>query len=81
MPTLYVRDMPEELYERLRAQAKGSDRSISAAAIDILRRDLGERAELPVAALLVRARTIRERSRPDAGGPTVAEEIRTDRDR
>jgi plasmid stability protein len=81
MATLYVRDMPDDLYERLREQARASRRSIGAAAIDILQRDLGAREALPVDDLLVRARALRKRSRPAPGAPTVAEEIRADRER
>ncbi|HKG40489.1 MAG TPA: hypothetical protein VKB25_15985 [Conexibacter sp.] len=81
MATLYVRDMPEALYERLREQARGSRRSIGAAAIDILQRDLGAGESLSFEELLVRARAVRKRSRAPVGGKSVAEEIREDRDR
>ena len=40
MATLYVRNVPEEVYEALRQQAKRNGRSISAETIMILRRML-----------------------------------------
>lgn len=81
MATLYVRDMPDDLYERLREQARGSRRSIGAAAIDILQRDLGAGESLSFEEMLGRARAVRKRSRASVGGKTVAEEIREDRER
>ncbi len=46
MATLHVRNVPDELYERLRASAGAEGRSIGAEAIALLRRALGERAPL-----------------------------------
>lgn len=80
MATLYVRDMPDDLYERLRTEAHGSRRSIGAAAIDLLRRELRDREQVPVGELLVRARRVRARSH-GGGSVTVADEIRADRER
>ena len=37
MATLYVRDMPEELYEQLKRRAAGEGRSINQEAIRLLR--------------------------------------------
>ncbi len=37
MATLYVRDMPEELYEQLKKRAAGEGRSINQEAIRLLR--------------------------------------------
>ena len=80
MATLYVRDMPDDLYARLRAEARGSRRSIGAAAIEILQSELRERGELTVGELLKRARKVRARAvRPSA--VSVADEIRADRER
>jgi plasmid stability protein len=36
MPTLYVRNVPEELYERIRRQAQSNHHSISAEVIVLL---------------------------------------------
>jgi len=80
MATLYVRDMPDDLYARLRDEARSSRRSIGAAAIGILQSELRERGELTVSELLKRARKVRARAvRPAT--VSVADEIRADRER
>jgi antitoxin FitA len=80
MATLYVRDMPDDLYARLRDEAHGSRRSIGAAAIEILQSELRERGDLTVGELLKRARKVRGRAvRPAT--VSVADEIRADRER
>lgn len=80
MATLYVRDMPDDLYARLRDEARDSRRSIGAAAIEILQSELRARGELTVTELLERARKVRARAvRPAAA--SVADEIRADRER
>jgi plasmid stability protein len=80
MATLYVRDMPDDLYARLRDEAHGSRRSIGAAAIEILQSELRERGDLTVGELLKRARSVRARAvRPAT--VSVADEIRADRER
>lgn len=80
MATLYVRDMPDDLYARLRDEARGSRRSIGAAAIEILQTELHKRGELTVGELLKRARKVRARAARPAS-VSVADEIRTDRER
>jgi plasmid stability protein len=45
MATLYIRDVPGDLYERLREEAHRSHRSIGATVIDLLRTQLFERRE------------------------------------
>jgi len=80
MATLYVRDMPDELYARLRDEARDSRRSIGAAAIEILQSELRERSELTVSELLKRARKVRARA-VRAASVSVADEIRADRER
>ena len=81
MATLYVRDVPEDLYTQLRLTAQASNRSIGAATIEILRRELADRDELDISDLLGRARRVRSRSRPASDSPTVADDIRQDRER
>lgn len=80
MATLYVRDMPDDLYARLRDEARGSRRSIGAAAIEILQSELRERSELTISDLLKRARKVRARA-ARAATKSVADEIRADRER
>ncbi len=44
VPTLYVRDVPEPLYNRLRARARRNGRSLNAEVLDILG-DVAEREQ------------------------------------
>jgi plasmid stability protein len=81
MATLYVRDVPEELYKVLRVTAHASGRSISATAVEILRRELSHADELSLPELLARAATVRGRSRPQDDGPTIVDDLREDRER
>jgi plasmid stability protein len=46
MATLHVRNVPDELYEELRASAARDGRSIGAEAISLLRTALGERTRM-----------------------------------
>jgi antitoxin FitA len=82
MPTLYVRDVPSELYERLRHEAASARRSLSAETIELLRRVLAP--DLPgvsLEQLLEGADRIRQQHPLPAGSPTAAELIREDRER
>lgn len=84
MATLHVRGFPEELYERLREEAKASRRSISAKAIELLRRAMETETEGPKLSLaesLKRADHIRAKTRWEPGMQTVVESIREDRER
>jgi plasmid stability protein len=82
MATLYVRDMPDDLYERLREEARGSRRSIGAMAIELLDSGLaGSDRRLSTAELLRRARAARTRAGGGAGTGSVVDDIRADRDR
>jgi plasmid stability protein len=81
MATLYVRDVPDDLYERLRSTAESERRSIGATTVEILRRELPQPSELSTSELLSRARAVRDRSRPVADSATVAQDIRADRER
>lgn len=81
MPTLYVRDVPSELYERLRREAATARRSIGAEAIELLSRELAPRSGISLQQLLEGADRIRAENALRAGSPTAAELIREDRDR
>jgi plasmid stability protein len=81
MATLYVRDVPDDLYERLRSAAESGQRSIGATTVEILRRELSQREELSTTELLARARTVRGRGRVARGSATVVDDIREDRGR
>jgi hypothetical protein len=43
MPTLYLRDVPEEVHERIQALAREERRSLSAQALTLLEEALAER--------------------------------------
>jgi plasmid stability protein len=59
MANLTVKDLPDPLYEKLKAQARAHRRSIAAETTVILERALGERPT-PKDDLLRRARRLRE---------------------
>lgn len=59
MANLTVKDLPDALYEKLKAQAQAHRRSIAAETTVILERALGERST-PEDELLRRARRLRE---------------------
>lgn len=77
MATLHVRDVPDELYEALRARARREGRSISQEAIAILRRALGRRSPEDV---LEELRQLRESTRLPMGRHAPERIIREDRD-
>jgi plasmid stability protein len=69
MPTLYVENVPEDLYEALRARAQAHRRSIAAEVLVLLAQNVPTPAELARRKeLLVVARKLRSR-RPGAPGP------------
>ena len=81
MPTLYVRDVPAELYERLRREAASARRSLSAETVELLRRGLSSRPGVSLEQLLEGADRIRAEHALPVDSPTAAELIREDRDR
>ena len=82
MPTLHVRNVPTELYERLRQEAAASRRSINAETIEILRQALGPGTNrVSMEDLLRRADTIRGSHSLPPGAPGAADLIREDRER
>jgi plasmid stability protein len=81
MPTLYVRNVPSELYERLRQEATAARRSLGAEAIELLRRSLPSPSGISLEELVQDADRIRAKHILPAGSPTAAELIREDRDR
>lgn len=81
MATLYVRDVPPDLYERLRREAASARRSLSAETIELLRRSLSPGSGLSLEQLLQGADRIRAKHAVHAGSATAAELIREDRDR
>ena len=81
MPTLQIRDLPEDIYERLAEQARREHRSLAQQATALLERGLGDpgRARVRRKALLERIAGS-ERSLP-GGIPTPEELLGEDRNR
>jgi len=82
MPILHVRNVPEELYERIRARAAAERRSISSEVIDLLGEGLRAtptRAELDD--WFERARLFRERLAERGFSFDATAAIREDRER
>ena len=78
MPTLYVENVPDEVYESLRALARAHQNSISAEVLTLLKenvptsRDLARRKE-------VLKRALQIRRRPPRSGPfPTSEEMQRD---
>lgn len=82
MPTLYVENVPKDLYEALRKRAKSERRSIAAEVIEILERLVPTEKELQRRREFVeRLERLRAATPPLAGdGPDSTEMIREDRD-
>ena len=80
MPTLHVRNVPDDLYDKIRKQAAAQNRSISAEVIVLLQRALlqSEREQDEVLAGIRRRRFFRP---ADAGAPDSQTLLREDRER
>ena len=80
MATLHVRNIPDDLYARLRRRAEAASRSISAEVVTLLGDVLPpDQRRLAIRAALRRIERRRLARRP--GGPSAVEMIREDRDR
>lgn len=80
MPILHVRNVPEELYERLRRRAQAQRRSLSAEVITLLSWALEEAERSPESTLTAIRR--RRFFRPlEAGAPESTVLLREDRER
>jgi len=82
MPTLYVENVPDELYSALKARAKDNRSSIAAEVIELLAENVPAESEMARRRTLVkRARALRTR-RSGSGPHSSAEEMqREDRRR
>jgi plasmid stability protein len=83
MPTLYVENVPKDLYEALRKRAKSNRKSIAAEVIELLRQNVPTAAELKqrreLFDLMMKAR---DQPSPSPGPfPSAEEMIREDRNR
>jgi plasmid stability protein len=82
MPTLFVENVPDELYSALKARAKANSSSIAAQVIELLAENVPGESEITRRRMLVkRAQALRAR-RPRGGPHSSAEEMqREDRSR
>ena len=85
MATLYVRDMPDKLYQQLRRRAVAEGRSVSQETVQLLRLALGTASVKPDPRFAAWLRAVsRQRSRWAASGRTFPESaalVRADRAR
>jgi len=83
MATLYVENVPDELYEALRERARAHRKSIASEVLALLEENVPTPEELARRkAILARALRIRSRKSPSSGPfPTAEEMLREDRDR
>jgi plasmid stability protein len=81
MPTLYVENVPEDLYEALRERAREHRKSIAAEVLALLEETIPTPAELARRkAFLERARRLRSKpSRGTGPFPSAEEMLREDR--
>ncbi len=83
MPTLYVENVPQDLYEALRSRAQEHRKSISAEVLALLAENIPTAEELARRkAVVARIAKIRARKPPGSGPfPTAEQMLREDRDR
>jgi len=83
MATLYVENVPDELYDALRQRAAQNRKSIAAEVIVLLERDIPTAAELKRREkLFERIRKLQSRPSPGPGPfPSAVELLREDRER
>lgn len=83
MPTLYVENIPDELYEALRNRAKEHRKSIAAEVLTLLQENIPTAAELSQRQqFLKQVERLRSRKPPSSGPFSSAEEMqREDRQR
>jgi plasmid stability protein len=83
MATLYVENVPEDLYEALRSRAKASRRSIAAEVLALLEENIPTAQELKARHEWVRKLERLRKSQAKSGSkfPSTEEMIREDRER
>ena len=83
MATLYVENVPDELYEALRNQAKANRKSIAAEVLELLEQFVPTQRELKARrAAFRRLEQIASRPSPSPGPfPSAEEMVREDRER
>jgi len=75
MPTLYIRNVPPEVYDALKARADRGGRSVNAEALEVLEQVAAEeRGRDAIDRFLALGEEIRKKMPP--GGPSVVEIVR-----
>ena len=81
MPTLYVENVPQDVYDAIRKSAKSRRRSIAAEILDLLERSFPTAKELKRRREFVRSlRKLDASIPPLSDGPSSTEMIREDRE-
>lgn len=81
MPTLYVENVPQDVYDAIRKSAKSRRRSIAAEILDLLERSFPTEKELQRRREFVRnLRKLDASIPPLSDGPSSTEMIREDRE-
>jgi plasmid stability protein len=78
MATLYVRNLPSELYAELQRWAADAGRSVNAEVLDLLEREAASRKQR--AEWWQKLQALRDQIRPLSGPPWPEDLIREDRD-
>jgi len=60
MATVTIKNIPEEIYEKIKLQAKANHRSVNSEIISIFEHAVQKRTPVDVKAILERARKVRE---------------------
>lgn len=83
MATLYVENVPDDLYEALRSRAKARRRSIAAEVVELLKDNIPTEQELKARREWVRRLAELRKKRTGSGRafPSTEEMIREDRER
>ena len=82
MATLYVENIPEDLYDALRSRARSNHRSIAAETLSVLEQSIPTKAELKRRMdLFNTARKLRKSQTAGVAGPSAEQMLREDRDR
>jgi plasmid stability protein len=82
MPTLYVENVPDDLYDALRRRAKENRRSIAAEVLSLLESTVPTKKELERRrAIFDRIQRLNSRAHPGKVFPSTEEMIREDRER
>lgn len=82
MPTLYVENVPEDIYVALRRRAKENRRSIAAEVLSLLQENVPTTKELARRrAIFSRIQRLNSAKRPNRSFPSTEEMIREDRNR